>query len=159
MTRPFARLALAALLLSLLAGCSRPDYETLAHGDGRFSDLQGRHVLINYWAAWCKPCITELPELNEFAADQAERAVVFAVNYDGVERAALERQVAELDIRIPVLLADPHALLGYERPQALPSTFVIGPDGTLQQVLLGPQTKASLLAAIEGTPAAEAGVK
>lgn len=150
---------LPLLLIGLLVGCTKPDYETLDHGSGSFADLRGRHVLINYWAAWCKPCITELPELNAFAQEFADEAVVLAVNYDGVDRATLERQARELDIQFPVLLSDPAAQLGYERPQALPSTFVLGPDGRLKQVLLGPQTIASLRAALDPMASAAEGAK
>jgi hypothetical protein len=47
-----------------------------------------------------------------------------------------------------VLLEDPALRLNYQRPEALPSTFVFGPDGKLKQVLQGEQTVASLAAAI-----------
>lgn len=144
------RLLSVAVAASLLIACSKPDYRTLAHGDGVFSDLRGRYVLINYWAAWCKPCIEELPELNAFSREQADRAAVFAVNYDGVDLNTLQRQATELNIEFPVLLDDPADQLGYERPRALPSTFIIAPDGSLKTVLLGPQTQASLLAALDG---------
>jgi len=29
------------------------------------SDYSGRVILLNFWATWCQPCITELPELDE----------------------------------------------------------------------------------------------
>jgi hypothetical protein len=41
--------------------------------------------------------------------------------------------------------------LGFEKPQVLPSTYVIGPDGKLRQTLLGPQTTATLGAAMGGS--------
>ena len=142
----------AALILVCclaLSGCSKPDYHTLDGNSGRFDDLQGRWVLINYWAEWCKPCIEELPELAAFNREHTEQAVVFAVNFDGPEEKVLREQAAKLKIEVPVLLDDPAPRLGYERPQALPSTFVFGPDGKLRQVLQGAQTSASLEAAIQ----------
>jgi thiol-disulfide isomerase/thioredoxin len=142
------KVAGAALLCLLLAACGRPEYHTLDGGSGRFSDFQGRWLLINYWAEWCQPCITELPELNEFQRDHAERATVFVVNYDGVQGDALVDQVQRLGIEVAALTDDPAPLLGYERPRALPSTFVINPDGKLHTVLQGPQTVADLAAAI-----------
>lgn len=141
----------AVLLCGLLSGCGKADYQTLDGNSGRFKDLEGRWILINYWASWCEPCIKEIPELNQFAQQHAGQAEVFAVNFDGAQGEELKQQVAKLQFAIPVLLADPAARLGYQRPQALPSTFVFGPDGKLKQVLQGEQTVASLRAAI-GAP-------
>lgn len=144
-----------ALIALLQSGCGEPDYRTLDGDSGDFVELRGRHVLINYWAAWCKPCITELPELNRFTAAHRDRVTVFAINYDGIDEELLRRQVTELDIAFPVLLADPAEQVGYPRPQALPTTVVIGPDGAVLQLLQGPQTEASLAAAIGIEPAAQ----
>lgn len=145
---PIAPRHAALLLCVLLSACGKPDYHTLDGHSGRFADSKGRWVLINYWAEWCKPCIKEIPELNRFAQQYGDRAQVFAVNFDGVQGAELQQQVDKLKFAIPVLLEDPAARFGYPRPQALPSTFVIGPDGTLKQVLQGEQTLATLAAAI-----------
>ncbi len=150
----------ALLLLAVLAtGCGEPDhtasrdaYTTLQGDSGRLRDLQGRWLLINYWAEWCKPCIEELPELNEFQRRHGARAVLFSVNFDGLAGDELAAQVQKLGIETPVLLQDPASQLGVERPKALPTTFVFGPDGTLRQTLLGPQTQASLAASIGGQP-------
>jgi len=45
---------------------------------------------------------------------------------------------------------------GTERPVVLPTTLLINPDGVLSEVLVGPQTEATLLAAMGLTePATE----
>lgn len=148
--------AFSALLLScvLLGACGKPDYHTLDGQSGRFAELQGRWVLINYWADWCEPCIKEIPELNLFAQRFGDQVAVFAVNFDGAQGDKLQQQVARLKFAIPVLLEDPAARLGYQRPEALPSTFVFSPDGKLKQVLQGEQTVATLSAAIDAAPPA-----
>lgn len=33
-------------------------------------DLEGKIILLNFWATWCGPCLKEFPELNEFASKQ-----------------------------------------------------------------------------------------
>jgi len=136
------------LLCTLLGACGKADYQTVDGASGRFADLRGRWILINYWASWCEPCIKEVPELNRFNQQYATQAAVFAVNFDGAKGTELQQQAAKLKFALPVLLDDPAALLGYTRPEALPSTFVFGPDGKLKQVLQGEQTVASLAAAI-----------
>lgn len=34
-------------------------------------DLEGKIVLLNFWATWCGPCVREMPGLNEFVATQS----------------------------------------------------------------------------------------
>ena len=137
-----------ALICAMLAACGEPDYNTLDGRTGQFEDWRGRWVLINYWAEWCKPCIEEIPELNHFHESDAARAQVFGVNFDGgpVERQL--QQARQLDIQFPVLRDDPAVALGWERPEALPTTVVIDPEGRLRAQLRGPQTLADLRAAI-----------
>lgn len=43
-------------------------YTTLAGGTGRLRDHQGRPVVLHFWATWCPPCLKELPELIDKAA-------------------------------------------------------------------------------------------
>jgi cytochrome c biogenesis protein CcmG, thiol:disulfide interchange protein DsbE len=40
------------------------------------SDFGGKLLVLNFWASWCPPCITELPSLNEFAREYASQGVV-----------------------------------------------------------------------------------
>jgi len=106
--------------------------------------LKGRWVLINYWAEWCKPCLEEIPELNAFAEAYGEQVSVLGVNYDGVEGEALARVIVRFGIDFPVLTQDPASIYKFNRPEVLPVTFVINPEGVVQQRLVGPQTLADL---------------
>jgi thiol-disulfide isomerase/thioredoxin len=104
--------------------------------------------VVNYWAEWCKPCIKEIPELNELAQANPELRV-FGVNYDGFTGEELAQQVQKLGIEFPLLAEDPATRLGTARPVVLPTTLILTPDGELAATLVGPQTLESLLAAIE----------
>ena len=141
------RCALLALALALaLGGCGRGEAPAT---DGEALRPAGQWLLVNYWAEWCKPCLEEIPELGAFAGKHAGTARVVLVNFDGVSGEALAQQAAALGIEPALLLdRDPAQELGLARPQALPSTFVIDPSGAQGPVLLGPQTVASLEAAI-----------
>jgi len=136
-------LASLALLLSLsLAGCSdgEPRY-ALADGKTlKFSDLQGRIVLINYWAEWCKPCRKEIPELNALQQQYGDQVQVLGVNFDGIQGDALIKQTNNLGIEFPILTTDPRAQFSVEASGVLPETLVIDRQGVYEKVLLGPQT-------------------
>ena len=123
------RITCLALLMLLLAGCQPP--ATPVNNAALLESLRGQWVVINYWAKWCKPCIEEIPELNELD-HLHDDITVLGVNYDG----ATGEDLAEL--------------LGQPRPSVLPTTFIINPAGELVHSLVGPQTLESLLAATSG---------
>lgn len=133
-------------LTLLLCACSgEPPASTAV----TLKNSSGTWRVINYWAQWCKPCIKEIPELNELAQEHPQ-ITVLGVNYDGATGEQLAQQVAELGIAFPNLATDPAAELGMERPRVLPTTVILTPTGELSATLVGPQTLASLLRATIG---------
>ena len=123
------------LLLTALAGCQRES------PDLPFPD---QRRVINYWAIWCTPCRTEIPELN--ALHQATPLQVLGVNFEGHTDAVLASQAADLGIDFPLLEQDPGPSLGQARPTVLPTTWLVNPEGIVTDTLVGPQTQESILA-------------
>ena len=107
--------------------------------------MEGDWLLVNYWAKWCAPCRVEVPELNEM---HAAGTMVLGVNFDGLTGAELNADIADLDIRFPVAVHDPRERWGATRPEVLPTTLVVAPDGSLHAVLVGPQDRESLAEAM-----------
>ncbi|TDJ37521.1 MAG: TlpA family protein disulfide reductase [Gammaproteobacteria bacterium] len=136
--------ACTTLVLLLLAGCERFDFGYADGTSGRFADWSGRWVVINYWAEWCAPCRYEIPELNELAVDSSADVLVVGVNYDGITGEDLTRLIARMGIEFTVMLVDPQSHFAYDRPSVLPTTVLIDPDGRVQEMLVGPQTRDSL---------------
>ena len=132
------RIFIGALSLSLLSACGGEDQLSIAQH-------QGQWVFVNYWAEWCKPCIKEIPELNELHSAH-DNIVVLGVNFDGEIGEALKEQERQLGVEFPTLPYDPSTELSIERPKALPTTVIINPAGDVVEVLIGPQTEQSLLA-------------
>lgn len=123
-----------------LAACGN---DTAGDGPPTLASLKGQWVVINYWARWCKPCIEEIPELNEL--DKAYDGItVLGVNYDGATGEELRTQAADLGVTFTLLEHDPAGELGVSRPVVLPTTLIVGPDGTHHSTLVGPQTAQSL---------------
>lgn len=136
-----------ALTLVLSGGCAQPDfYDTNGNGY-RHESLRGSWLVINYWATWCAPCYTEIPELAALGENHDD-IVVMGVNFDAPEGEEIAAQIKKMKITFPVLAEDPHRHYGIERPQVLPTTVIVDPNGAVVEVLVGPQTEASLLAAM-----------
>lgn len=154
------RVLLAAMLALglVLTGCGGEDRSpesearTIGLVNGEvltLDDMAGRWLFVNYWAEWCAPCLVEIPELNEFHEDAADRVIVLGVNFDRLPAEEMLPQVESLDIRFPVAVSEPSDVLDIASPQVLPSTYVFNPAGERVGVLVGPQSLEQLYAVLE----------
>ena len=125
------RLSALLILPLLLMGCS--EKPTLV-GSGSWR-------VVNYWAIWCTPCRDEIPELNRLA--ERENITVLGVNFDAKQGESLVADSLALGVQFPTI-DDPSELLGIARPDKLPTTLVIAPDGNIVATLVGPQTEEGL---------------
>ena len=139
---------------SLLAGCGGTEQIVFADGSQtQANHWDGRSLVINYWAEWCAPCREEIPELNELHAEQVGNGlVVLGVNYDNLVGDELTAVIERMQIKFPVLVADPQLEYGYDRAQVLPMTVIINAEREVVKILSGPQTKASILTAANLSP-------
>src|SRR3970282_1673857 len=97
-------------------------------------------VLVNFWTTWCPPCREEMPALQRAYENLADEGlVVLGVNWTQVDNLAdVEAFVEELGLSFPILLdsdgvvsEDLYPVLG------LPTTGLIGRDGTVRAVRIG----------------------
>ncbi|HEY8331656.1 MAG TPA: TlpA disulfide reductase family protein [Pseudomonas sp.] len=141
----------------LLGGCSEADWGADQHGRPvAAAQLDGRWLVINYWAEWCGPCRKEVPELNRLASELAAQPVrVLGVNFDGLQGEELRKATAALGIAYTNLASDPAARLGLTSSPVLPVTWLVDPQGRVREQLAGEQTSAGLqakLAALRAQP-------
>jgi thiol-disulfide isomerase/thioredoxin len=107
--------------------------------DGRPFDLRslkGSAVILNFWATWCGPCITEMPALQA-AYEKYEGDGLRVIGIDAGEVvdeviAWKVRQHLTFDIAI-----DDGTLMGWYRVRGLPSSYLIGRDGKIKQIIFG----------------------
>ncbi|NWN90886.1 TlpA family protein disulfide reductase [Marinobacter adhaerens] len=137
---------LALIIVPMLAGCQQAEFERAEGPALVWEDLRGQWVLVNYWAEWCKPCLEEIPELNEL--DKATDITVLGVNFDEIKGEALVDLGKRMGIEYNMLTEDPAPEFDWKVPVALPATFVVGPDGNLLEARFGPQTKEEIRALI-----------
>ena len=146
------RLAAAMAIIGalMLGGCGN-DYGIDQNGQKVASErLDKQWVVLNYWAEWCGPCRTEIPELNTLAEElKGKKIGVFGVNFDNVQGEELKSASEKLGIRFTVLAQDPAEIFDLPRSEALPVTYIIDNQGKVREQLMGEQTAAGVMAKLE----------
>ncbi|MUT68993.1 TlpA family protein disulfide reductase [Stutzerimonas frequens] len=128
----------------LLAACDRSWGPDQYGREVTAADLQGKWLLINYWAEWCGPCRTEIPELNTLA-EQERQLEVLGVNFDELRGEELAQAAQTLGIRFKVLSDDPAERLQLSRSAVLPVSYLVDDEGRVRKQLVGEQTAEGIL--------------
>jgi thiol-disulfide isomerase/thioredoxin len=93
---------------------------------------KGKVVFLNFWATWCPPCRAEVPILIDLATRYKDRVQIVGVSLDdGPEE--VKAFVKDTGINYPVVMASREILGEYGGIPALPTLFVINPDGNVVQ--------------------------
>ena len=102
------------------------------------TDRKGKFTLINFWALWCAPCRTEMPALARLKTQMAGRELeIVAVNL-GDKPDAVARFLKQVDVGELTIAMDRQSAVGRAwHVQALPATFLVGPDGTITHAAVG----------------------
>lgn len=103
----------------------------------KLSELKGKVVLIDFWASWCGPCRTSIPQLNKtYAKYKAKGFEILGVSLDESAvkwKAAIKRFKMQY---IQVLDSggwDAKAANDYG-VEAIPATFLVDKNGILRAV-------------------------
>ena len=108
----------------------------------KLADFRGRYVLVNLWATWCGPCITELPALSRLNAElPQDRVTVLPI--DMLEKLDADKLVAFLSMhdagRLPVYMDRDYSVQRGFVANELPLTVLIDPEGRIVARAAGPQ--------------------
>jgi cytochrome c biogenesis protein CcmG, thiol:disulfide interchange protein DsbE len=136
------------------AGFLAPDFtlKTLDGGSIKLSSLRGKVVLINIWASWCPPCRAEMPAIDRvYQTYKNDGFVVLAVDSTIQDTLAnAQTFVQENNLGFPILLDENGSVTRLYQVNSLPSTFFIGSDGVIREVVIGgPMSEALLFSRVE----------
>jgi thiol-disulfide isomerase/thioredoxin len=123
------------------------DLGTDQNGEKVASSRVDKHwLVVNYWAEWCGPCRTEIPELNKLSEQiKGQNVSVFGVNFDNLQGEDLKSASKALGITFTVLAQDPAEQYDLPKSEALPVTYIIDDKGKVREQLMGEQTAAGVM--------------
>lgn len=139
-----------ATIEAIRVGTPAPDFTVPAsrawnRKDFQLSSLKGHPVVLHFWATWCGPCLTELPELLKLADERRKEGFSFVAVAIDPDWATLEAffqshpELSPMKDRM-VLLLDPEAeLAGKYRSSRFPETFLINTGLVMDNKFIGAQ--------------------
>ncbi len=115
----------------VVAGDSAPGFEVTTDSGRKISvgNFGGKVLVLNFWATWCPPCISELPSLNAMAQElKGSGVVVLGISVDK-DKAAYERFLKKVKLNFETS-RDPGADISAEYGTfKYPETYIINTDG------------------------------
>lgn len=99
--------------------------------------MRGKVVLLNFWASWCGPCRLEIPELIQLSEKYKEGLLVVGVSMDDEDPMEVRKFADDVGINYPVIMASREIVMAFGGVPALPTTFVVSPDGGVVQKHVG----------------------
>ncbi|MCY4234059.1 MAG: TlpA disulfide reductase family protein [Bacteroidetes bacterium] len=146
-------IALSGLMIGLLTLPQESDYlstdfsqiepfefQLVSSKESRnITDFQGQVILLNFWATWCAPCITELPELDELQiAYGDEGLVVVTVSDESLDEILLYQDLLPQEtVSGFVERENLPELIQTELATGRPITFVIDGEGMIRERVRG----------------------
>ena len=125
------------------AGSSQADAKAAAgQGDSviefkpSMSELQGKPVIINFWATWCGPCVKEMPAFERLKDDFGDKIGIIAVNC-GDDAETVKDFVEENGYTFPVVLDEEYSISMLYPTNSIPYTVVLDAEGKVTHISTG----------------------
>lgn len=116
----------------------------------RLEDYRGKWVLVNIWATWCPPCLTEIPELSSLHdAHKNSDLVVIGVAIDSGSSSKVASFAEAHGISYPIVMGDRKLVRQIGELKVLPTSYLYAPNGKQVSYQDGEVTRESIEAYIK----------
>jgi cytochrome c biogenesis protein CcmG/thiol:disulfide interchange protein DsbE len=107
----------------------------------KMADYKGKVAIVNFWATWCGPCKTEIPDFVKLYDQYKDKGlVIVGISVDDSPE-ELQAFMKEYKMNYPVLQMTPDVETAWGPFYGYPTSFIVARDGTICTKHLGPATK------------------
>ncbi len=113
------------------------NFNDLQGKNHKFSDYQGKWLLVNYWATYCPPCRAEIPDIERFLQDNKGKITVLGMDAGGSEAAEIKAFQKELGISYALIPMQESTMLSFGIIMGIPTSYIVNPKGEIVEKYVG----------------------
>lgn len=123
-----------------LAGKSADNFTAeIAGKTEHLSDFKGKVVVLNFWASWCPPCVSETPAMNHLQQYIASRNGVVLGGSIDEDPQAYDKFLKDYNVNFPTF-RDPSKKISLDYGTSIiPETYIIDRHGKIARKIIGEQ--------------------
>lgn len=122
---------------ALKVGDALPDLKSFGLEGTLPAELDGKVVLLDFWASWCGPCKESFPVMEDLHKKYGQKGlVILAVNVDE-DAGAMKDFLQAHAVTFPIVHDATKKLVGTANISSMPTSFVIGTDGKVFSIHKG----------------------
>jgi len=126
----------------LVKGVPAPNF-TLPGLDGQMislADYKGKVVFLNIWAAWCPPCVEEMPSMEKLYQElKGEDFEILAVSIDVFGAKEVIPFMKKHTLSFPALTDTKGTIKSLYQTTGVPESFIIDKKGIIVEKVIGPR--------------------
>jgi peroxiredoxin len=112
------------------------------------NELRGKIVLVNFWATWCPPCRSEMPDLQKLYTKYKDQGlVVLSISDEDMDK--VSAYVKENGYTYPILLDAGRKVNEMFGIQGIPKSFVYDREGKLAAQAMDMRTERQFMGMLE----------
>jgi thiol-disulfide isomerase/thioredoxin len=126
-----------------------PDF-TMLDMDGNevaLSSFFGKPIILNFWASWCGPCKSEMPDIQKFYEQYGEDVHFLIVNCTDGSRETVDsakKFIEDTDYTFPVYFDTTYMGAYTYGASSIPLTYFIDADGNMAAYYMGAMSESIL---------------
>jgi len=97
------------------------------------ADGKGKVVILNFWATWCPPCREEIPEFVKLQQAYKDKLLIIGASEDDDGPQKVQQFAERFAMNYPIVMATKELIDNYGGVPALPTSFLIDPQGRVVQ--------------------------
>ena len=101
------------------------------------AQLHGKVAIVNFWATWCPPCQEEIPEMMELQKEFQGKLQIIGVSMDDGPPEGVKQFADKIGMNYPIVMGSDELSEEYGGIPALPTSFIVDPEGRVVQKHVG----------------------